>query len=295
MKNLLLSLVGVAFLVTSACTQKVDLEYGQTKTSVTEVTLANTRLHLLSSKNVEQVYRIEVALPPSYADSSKSFSVLYVLDADKSFGMARDIVGWLSWIGEIPQLIVVGISYGGTTSDWWQKRSRDYTPTKDRSRIWGEWPLAGGADNFKAFMKDELFPLIETTYRTQSRDRSIVGLSFGGLFATYVLFSEPSLFSRYIIIAPALKWDNSRILEYEQKYHSQKAVLEAIVFTAIAELDEPSINEPWHDFNQILHQRNYQSLSWKEQVFPGETHISVFPGALSRGLKVVFAKGNSVA
>jgi hypothetical protein len=143
-------------------------------------------------------------------------------------------------------------------------------------------------------MKDELFPLIETTYRTQSRDRSIVGLSFGGLFATYVLFSEPSLFSRYIIIAPALKWDHSRILEYEQKYHSEKTVLEAIVFTTIAELDEPSINDPWHEFNQILKQRNYQSLSWNEQVFPGETHISVFPGALSRGLKVVFAKGNSV-
>jgi len=67
-------------------------------------------------------------------------------------------------------------------------------------KIWGEWPLAGGADNFKKFMQEELVPFIDSNYRTVKNDRTIAGLSFGGLFAAYVLFAEPSLFQRYILI-----------------------------------------------------------------------------------------------
>jgi hypothetical protein len=108
------------------------------------VIVENTHQHIIPSVHVDQNYHIPVALPASYCDLSKSFPVLYLLDTDKSFGMAQDIVGWLSWAGEIPELLVVGITYGEGTDACWQKRSRDYTPTKDRSRVWGDWPLAGG-------------------------------------------------------------------------------------------------------------------------------------------------------
>jgi len=103
-------------------------------------------------------YVIDVHLPASYESGADDFSVFFVLDADKSSGMARDIVDWLSWSEEIPPLIVVGISYGGSVGEWWQKRSRDFTPTRDSSKIWGEWPLAGGAEAFKVFLREELFP-----------------------------------------------------------------------------------------------------------------------------------------
>ena len=164
------------------------------------VTLPSTELRTLKSRFVDQEYKLQIFLPPGYADASKSFPVLYLLDGDKSFGMARDIVDWLIFRREIPQIIIVGIAYDEGSKAWWDKRSRDYTPWKDRMKIWGEWPLAGGADNFKKFMQEELVPFIDSNYRTVKNDRTIAGLSFGGLFAAYVLFEEPSLFQRYILI-----------------------------------------------------------------------------------------------
>jgi len=155
--------------------------YAQPQSTQQGVQLANTALHIFPAKAINDTFRIEVALPSTYSSSSNSFPVLYLLDSDKSFGLAHDVVGWLTWAREMPQVIVVGISYGGTTKRWWDKRSRDYSPTRDTSGIWGsKWPLAGGAGAFKTFLKTELFPFIEQTYRTVANDRAIVGLSFGG-------------------------------------------------------------------------------------------------------------------
>ncbi len=268
----------------------IPLSTVQTQSTQQEVVLSNTRLHLLPAEAVSETYRIEVSLPRAYSDSSKSFAVLYLLDADKSFGMARDIVDWLSWAREIPQIIIVGVSYGGTTREWWDKRSRDYTPTRDTSCIWGsKWPLAGGADRFRTFLKTELFPFIEHTYRTLQNDRTIVGLSFGGLFADYVLIVEPALFSRYVILAPALAWGGKCIFRFEQAYYSSQRTLPAKVFTAVGSLDEKDIIEPWQQFNAVIASRKYRDLLWHDHTFPDETHISVFPGAFARGLKTVFA------
>jgi len=267
----------------------IPLSTGLNQLHEQEITLSNTRLHLLPSKEVNETYRIEVSPPGSYSDYLKSFPVLYLLDADKSFGMARDIAGWLSWAGEIPQIIIVGISYAGTTQEWWDKRSRDYTPTRDTSGIWGsKWPLAGGADGFRAFLKTELFPFIEHTYRTLQNDRTIAGLSFGGLFADYVLIVEAALFNRYIIISPALAWDGKCIFRFEQDYCGVRRALAAKVFTAIGSLDEKDIIESWRQFNEVIMSRKYRDLQWSHHMFADETHISVFPGAFARGLKTVF-------
>ncbi len=59
-------------------------------------------------------------------------------------------------------------------------------------------------------------------------------------------------------------------------------------FTAIGELDENLIIEPWYKFNKIVKEHNYKNLIWEEHVFSGETHISAYPAAFTRGLKVVY-------
>jgi uncharacterized protein len=75
------------------------------------VTLQNTERRTLKSRFVKQEYKLQIFLPPNYTDTSKSFPVLYLLDADKSFGMTRDIVDWLIFSDEIPPLIIIGIAY----------------------------------------------------------------------------------------------------------------------------------------------------------------------------------------
>ncbi|NJD18125.1 MAG: alpha/beta hydrolase [Gemmatimonadetes bacterium] len=248
------------------------------------------RHHLLQSKNVDEEYSILVSLPEGYAASERTYPVLYVLDAEKSFGLARDVVDWLSWAREMPRMIVVGISYGEGTAEWWQKRSRDLTSRQDRSKLWGEWPLAGGADAFRRFLSGELFPLIESQYRA-GPDRVLVGLSFGGLFGAYDLLSPDRLFGRYLLVSPGYAWDYEAILGTESAFSAGSSALPAVVYTAIGTEDEPAVVEPWRRFNAQLEARSYAGLRFHAEEFEGETHISVFPVALAHGLKWIFLDG----
>jgi predicted alpha/beta superfamily hydrolase len=40
------------------------------------------------------------------------------------------------------------------------------SPWKDSKKVWGDWPLAGGAGNFIKFLKEELLPWVDSNYRT---------------------------------------------------------------------------------------------------------------------------------
>ena len=42
---------------------------------------------------------------------------------------------------------------------------------------------------------------------------TLIGQSFGGLFATEVLVKQPNLFDNYIIVSPSLWWDDESLLQ----------------------------------------------------------------------------------
>ena len=64
-------------------------------------------------------------------------------------------------------------------------RTRDFTPTYDERfvRWFPEQTLMGGADNFLAFIRDELQPWVQSHYRVDADDSMFFGHSLGGLFA----------------------------------------------------------------------------------------------------------------
>ncbi|MEJ7682540.1 MAG: alpha/beta hydrolase-fold protein [Segetibacter sp.] len=55
-------------------------------------------------------------------------------------------------------------------------------------------------------------PFIEKNYKTNS-SKTIIGQSLGGLLATEILLTKPSLFNKYIIVSPSLWWDNGSLLK----------------------------------------------------------------------------------
>ena len=52
----------------------------------------------------------------------------------------------------------------------------------------------------------------------------------GGLFATYALFTEPDLFTRYAITSPSLWWDGGSIFEREAEFAKTRRSLPKQVF-----------------------------------------------------------------
>lgn len=278
-------------------------------TQYPQVTIPNTEVRMLSSSIVSQEFKVFVALPRNYADSEKSYPVLYVLDANGFFGMVTETVRCLQLLQELPEMIIVGIGY--PVSDYIQTlglRGRDYTPSIDDEylRKWLEGvseslvaPLVfngtGGASYFLQFIREELVPFVHSNYRTNPEDKTIAGDSFGGLFALYTLFHHPNTFNRYIIGSPSIWWDNKITLTYEANYAANNSNLSAKVFMSVGSLEESEddLNSSAMITNmqilaKTLQDRGYDSLELRTHVFEDETHLSVIPTTMSKGLRAVF-------
>ena len=263
------------------------------QTQPKQVCLDNTEQFTITSKYVEgETYVIQVGLPIGYSLNKKSYPILYVLDGDKSFGMTKEIADWVMWSKEIKDIIVVGISYGQGMDAWWGKRARDYTHCLDTLMAKGRFLNAGGADKFLKFVSNELFPIINKSYRTNQDSTAIMGLSFGGMLSTYTLFAHPDLFKGYIIIAPSLVWNNNSILKMETEYFINHKELNKSVYIAYGSLDSKEwVINSTSELIQTIQNRKYEGLKLTSRIFEGETHISVYPTALTNGLINIFPKG----
>jgi hypothetical protein len=272
------------------CSYGIEAQTKQPKTN--KVCLENTEQFYLESKYVAgENYIIQVGLPIGYSPTKKSYPVLYVLDGDKSFGMTKEIADWLMWSNEIKDIIVIGISYGEGTDIWWEKRARDYTHSNDTVSAKGWFESTGGADNFLKFMKNDLFPAINKNYRTNKDSTAIMGISFGGMLSSYVLFTQPEMFNGYIIIAPPLSWNYKSIFKLETEYFRNHKELNKTVYIAYGTLDDKDlIINPTDEFIKNIQMRNYEGFKFTSRIFEGETHISVYPTALTNGLKTIFKR-----
>lgn len=251
------------------------------------VFLNDTQANWVESEFVNDKFLIESYIPSNLSTPIDSLPVIFVLDADMSFAMTYDIVRWLRWGNEIPEVAIIGIAYGKTQADWWQKRSRDYTTCQDETEIWGKWELAGGGEDFISFIEYELIPFLNKQYHLTGSNRTIVGISLGGLICNDILFSKPNLFDNYIISGPALLWNDKQVFKREEKYSLNHSKLDAIVYTSVGSLDHETVINPWNEFNDLVESRNYENLKFEHEVIENETHLSVFPQAVTKGLKFV--------
>lgn len=263
-----------------------------------QVTIPHTEVRMLSSFNVDQEYQISVALPFGYADSDEVYPVLYVLDANAVFGAVTETVRILQLGGQFPELLIVGIGYPADRFlETFFLRGRDMSPIEDK-----EWlqkrskeiqlPLelhrTGGAGNFLRFIRKELMPFIHSTYRTNPDDQTLVGDSLGGLFALYTLFHSPNTFNRYIIGSPSIHWGEGVTFEYEANYAAGNSDLPAQVFMSVGAAEPDHMITDMEKMAGALRDRDYSSLELVTHVFDGETHVSVIPATISRGLRAVF-------
>ena len=251
-----------------------------------EARIPLTEVRSLQSSTIDRDYTIYVALPVSYSSkTSDTYPVVYLLDADLWFGAVTDPTRLLHWEGELPELIVVGIGYGISWSDpdeFQRLRNIDLTPTSVETS-----PGSGGAEEFLRFIQEELFPFINSNYRTKPVDRTVAGLSDGALFSLYTLFHSPETFNRYIAVSPHLAWDDRVIFQYEDRFAKKNAELPAKLFLAVGSLDRDFAFD-LRDFHMRLEGRSYADLELFMVEIEEETHLSVFPGAFSRGLRTVF-------
>jgi predicted alpha/beta superfamily hydrolase len=259
-----------------------------------------TATHRLHSAINGVDYTIYVRVPPGYARSIRRYPVIYLLDADYQFALAANTVEHLAdRMNQAPQAIVVAIAYSGAYPDrdrYRRHRSRDYTPWFVPTGGYGPefQKNSGGAPKFLRVIEREVFPLVERAYRADAADRTIVGHSYGGLFASWVLQERPDLFRRYLIVSGSLWYDKERILRNE-RMRAGRLARPTYVYLAIGSYEnhpEPGMDmvEQTRRFARLLDARRDPNLVVRHRVFEDETHASIFPAAFSTGIRHLFGE-----
>ena len=253
--------------------------------SIPQVQIPDTERRVLASRFVDEEFKIHVYLPRNYPEEGRRYPVIYLLDSEYSFGCVSYVVRRLIKGREIPPAIVVGVSYEVPYEDFYRRRERDYTPSAAHL---DEFPAAGHGPAFFQFIEKELIPFVNATYATDPDDRTLVGLSFSGLFSTWVLFNHTEIINRYVIISPSLWWDNGACFRSEEAYAKNHQSLRARVYLTAGERDGRNIVEDVPRLIGRLESRGYEGLVLGGGLLEDETHRTIFPNAVTKGLRFVF-------
>lgn len=205
--------------------------------SFSQEPISNGLQYELNSTILKEKRIIQVQLPKNYSNedfSKANYPVVYVLDGDFNFALVSSIERFNTKFLYRPQpeMIVVGIN----STD----RTRDFTPTKETVRGRDgqlRFQTSGGADEFLKFLDQELKPFIEKEFRTNGYN-SLIGHSFGGLFAMYTLMTNPELFQSYIVLDPGLWWDDQFVYKRISEKWDKTDFTKQSLFVALA-YEEP--------------------------------------------------------
>ena len=241
-------------------------------------------------------YQVFVSLPPSYAkEPRRAYPVLYVTDADYAFPVVRQIARRLNVEGpRVRDFILVGLSYA-TGDDPVQSRRRDYTPTAAGPSDAPAGTVHGEGAAYQAYLRDHVLPFVARRYRTDPRQRLFLGHSYGALLGAQILFTEPGLFSGYILGSPSLWYDKRHMFAVEKSYAASHRDLAAKVYVYTGEYEaaraaDPRFNKTTdmvgdsHALVETLKRRGYPGLQIRADVLNDEDHVSVAPRGFTKGL-----------
>jgi len=213
--------------------------------------------YTLSSEIMGEDRRVSVYLPRSYERSPEAvYDVLYLLDGGVNLLHTIGSQYFLAGYRQMPELIVIGIHN--------TVRNRDLTPSEVK-----ETAFSGGADKFRSFIKKELFPFVDTKFRTSNR-RYLSGHSYGGLFALDTLVKTPEMFDAYFTFSPSLRWDNDLVLNslIEKVKDNQ---LNSYLYINIGD-EGFKLRRPILKLHETLKVNNNNSLRWKVDWLDDENH-----------------------
>jgi len=243
--------------------------------------LGQPQYHSVKSPQNNDIYHLIIRLPNGYDKKSK-YPTIYLLDGGISYPLISSYYHYLRFTEEIPEMIIVGISYG--TDDWrnGNARSRDYTAKSKEREHWG------GAAEFQNLLKTSILPFIESKYASAADKRLIFGNSIAGQFVLYTAMTQPELFFGHIASNPALHRNlpffiNKQNIKTLVSPHSK-------LFVSSGSNDDAQFKVPalkWMDF-----WKNENESPWilKTEILENEGHMSAIPKAFILGSKWILTR-----
>ena len=231
--------------------------------------MVSGRSYRIASARLGESRTIDVSLPRDYATSTERYPLLIVLDGESLAEPATALTRFYAASAMLPRTIVVGVRN--------THRSRDMTPAVTPGfEPPPEVGASGGADAFLGFLADELVPQLERRYRTAPM-RVLVGHSLSGLFVLHALARRPGLFTGYVVMEPAIWWNDGK--EYRDarsalRLPAARRVRLMLVNTAESGLDTTH----WGGTMPMV--RHLETVA--------ETHVSMPPAGIQLALRTMF-------
>ena len=286
MKKLPIAFI-LVFLANLAFGQKIKTPPTQTTKPFILGVIDEIQSKVLAEKRILNIY-----LPEGYnQQDTTTYPVIYLLDGsvDEDFIHIVGLVQFNSfeWINQVPKSIVVGIA----TVD----RRRDFTFPTSIQADKKKYPTSGQSDKFRSFFETELQPYIDSNYKTNN-DKTIIGQSLGGLFATELLLKKPALFNRYIIISPSLWWDNGSLFNQTSDLLTANCTQQTDIYIGVGKegltpTETPRVMEV--DAN-VLAEKIKTTKSNRVKVFfdylPEEDHGTIMHQAVSNAFRLLYPK-----
>ena len=230
-------------------------------------------INLLSSQNLDSLYvsrvndtilskylnekrAIEIQLPRSYEiEVDKNYPLMIVLDGDYMFNIVSGSVDYLSYWGDIPENLVVGINQKDTRfQDSSVFDNINYTPISSTA-------------SFYDFIVNELIPYFSKNYRV-SNFKVIVGQERTANFANFFLLKNDPQIRGVISISPKISENMNRYLNENLSKTNSK-----IVYTlSSSKRDFESIFKNVSELTASLDSIENKNLRFESLIFDKENH-----------------------
>ena len=230
-------------------------------------------INLLSSQNLDSLYvsrvndtilskylnekrAIEIQLPRSYeTEVDKNYPLMIVLDGDYMFNIVSGSVDYLSYWGDIPENLVVGINQKDT-------RFQDSSVFDNITFT----PISSTA-SFYDFIVNELIPYLSKNYRV-SNFKVIVGQERTANFANFFLLKNDPQIRGVISISPKISENMNRYLNENLSKSNSK-----IVYTlSSSKRDFESIFKNVSELTASLDSIENKNLRFESLIFDKENH-----------------------
>ena len=171
-------------------------------------------------------------------------------------------------MGKIPPMIVIGVANQGgddyiKTTTWSDNKDNAY----------------GGANKLQRYLSQELLPIIDKNYRTNSQ-KALSGYSMGGLFTLYSMMQENTPFNAFLAMSPSA-WFDDYSLPKKLEPLLQANKLTAPLFISVANEEGMGVNE----VVKVLESDVAKSLPWQFKHYQHENHYTTALPALYDGLQ----------
>ena len=225
------------------------------------------------SKYLNEKRAIEIQLPRSYEiESDKNYPLMIVLDGDYMFNIVSGSVDYLSYWGDIPENLVVGINQKDT-------RFQDSSIFDNVTHT----PISSTA-SFYDFIVNELIPYFSKNYRI-SNFKVIVGQERTANFAHFFLLKNSPQIRGVISISPKISENMNRYLNENLSKVNSK-----IVYTlSSSKRDFESIFKNVSELTASLDSIENKNFRFESLIFDKENHYILPSVSVPNSIRLTYS------